>query len=294
MQKKWILALSLSLTLTTLGCAVPAIPFLDGAPAQDSAPIMVDADTLSTMIAEAAAQKVAQTLAAIPPTLVPTVALTQTPAPTATQPPTPTLTPTAYPQKGSELIAAEEGYIYYDYSTGYQIITPPNWLAIRPGEVEYAEAWGLPVASYPAVSSALQSMQSLDPNTYRLFVLDTQDGHFENSYLSNINILLSPADGASLDEIFAASVLTLPDQIPGLLVTDSNITQTEHATRMGLITSEWGSQLAAGESLRIYQQQALFVLNDTALVITFSSTVDFKDNILADFETVLTSLTPLE
>ena len=297
MQKKWTLPLSLLLALLTIGCAVPAIPLLDSAPAADPAPTIVDADTLATLVAEAAAQKVAQTLEAMPPTPLPTATATNTPQPTATPteiPPTATATAIEYPETGSDLVPEGDASIYYDYNTGYRVTTPANWLAVRPGEVEYAEAWGLPVASYPEVSSGLQSIQSLDPNTFRLFVLDTQEGHFENSYLSNINILAAPAGGATLDEIFAGSVLQLPEQIPGLVVTDSNIVDTENGERIGFITSEWDSQLAAGEPLRVYQQQAIFVLNDTSLILTFSSTVDFKDTIIADFDTMVASLTPLE
>mgnify|MGYP002640243481 CR=1 FL=1 len=294
MKKKWILLLSLTLALFTIGCALPAIPFLDNASEPAVAPTMIDDDTLATMVAEAAAQKVAQTLEAMPPTAAPTATITLTPVPTATLPPTATITPTAYPEAGSELLSEEDATTYYDYNNGYRITTPANWLPVRPGEVEYAEAWGLPVASYPAVSSALQGMQSLDPNTFRLFVLDTQDGHFENSYLSKISILVSPVSEATLEEIFAATVLDLPEKTPGLVVTDSNLIENDAGEKFGVITSEWDTQFAAGDVLRLYQQQVIVLMNDTSLVFTFSSTVDFKDTILADFDEMVTSLTPLK
>jgi len=296
MQKKSTLALTLVLSFVMIGCAVPAIPFLDTASEPVPAPTMIDADTLATLVADSVAQKIAQTLEAMPPTPQPTATATEPPPPTATPteiPPTATATPIEYPDSGSDLIPEENTYVYYDYSTGYGLTTPANWLAVRPGEVEYAEAWGLPVAAYPAVSSALQSMQSLDPNTFRLFVLDVQEGHFENSYLSNISLITYPANGASLDELFAASVLSLPEQIPGLLITDSNIVEND-GERMGSITSEWDSQLAAGATLRIYQQQAIFVFSERSLIVTLSSPVEFKDEILTDFEAIVASLTPLK
>ena len=63
---------------------------------------------------------------------------------------------------------------------------------------------------------------------------------------------------------------------------------------MGIITSEWDSQLAYGETLRLYQKQAVFVISDRSLIITFTSTADFKDAIIADFDTMVDSLEILD
>lgn len=296
MQTKRIVPLSLLSLFLVLGCAVPAIPFLDSAPTEP-APITIDADTLATMVADAAAQKVAQTQQAVPPTVQPTATTFETLLPTATPteiPATETATPLVLPETGSALIPVENAHLYYDYTGDYMLTTPANWLTVRPGEVEYTEAWGLPISAYPEVKTALQNMQSLDPNSFRLFVLDTQEGHFDNSFLSNINLLSAPANGATLDEIFAQSVIDLPEAIPGSLVTDSGISEHVNGLRMGVITSEWDSQLAYGETLRLYQKQVIFVISDRSLIITFTSTADFKDTILADFDTMVDNLTILE
>ena len=287
MQKKSTAILVLLMMLLTIGCAVPTLP-LNSVPA-NTVPPTVDADTLATLVADAAAQKIAQTLEAIPPTAT----ATETPLPTSTPtelPPTATATPIVYPGTGSELMQGETSTDYYDYTGGYMLTLPENWLPIRPGEIEYAEAWGLPVAAYPEVSSALQSMQSLDPSTFRLFVLDTQDGHFSNSFMSNINLLSAPTGGATLEEIFAQNVLDLPESIPGLVVTASSIEEHPVAGRMGVVTAEWETPLAAGKTIPAYQKQAIFVIHGRSLIVTLTSTVEFKDTILADFDRTIASL----
>ena len=291
MHKKLISTLSLLIIILMTGCAVPAIPFLDSAPAAEPIPTMVDDATLATMIADAAAQKVAQTLEALPPTPQPTATNTETPTEI---PPTATVTPIPYPETGSDLIPEGDTFVYYDYNNRYMLTSLENWVPIRPSEVEYAEAWGLPSAAYPEVRSALQSMQSLDPNTFRLFILDTQDGHFDNSFLSNINLLVSPANGATLEEIFAQTVLELPNTIPGLIVTDSTITDDKDNNLRGVVISEWDSQFVSGETMRIYQKQIIYLFDDNALVVTFTSRADFKDTILADFDQMIESLTALD
>ena len=292
MQKKWIAPLTLLTLVLTLGCAIPALPFLDNTPAE-AAPTAIDADTLATLVADSVAQKIAQTLEALPPTAFPTATITETPPPTSTPteiPPTATATPIEYPDTGSDLLEGESSSLYYDYSGNYMVTLPANWLAVRPGEVEYATAWGLPSAAYPEVNTALQSMQSLDPNTFRLFVLDTQDGHFDDGFLSNINFLSTPESEASLDEVFAQSVLSLPATISGLVVTDSRITEHPSGGRIGIIVSEWDTQILGGETLRLYQQQVIFVIQNRPLIITFTSTKAFKDTILPEFESILDSL----
>lgn len=295
-QKKWIAPFALLIMLLTLGCALPSIPFLDSSPAQPAAPATVDADTLATLVADSVSQKVAQTLEALPPTSTPTPLPTETPQPSPTPtdiPPTATATPIDYPEIGSDLLAENGMPVYYDYNGGYKVSLPANWLAIRPGEVEYTETWGLPIAAYPEVNGALQSMQSLDPNRFRLFMLDVQDGHFDTGFLSNISIISMPESEALLDEVFAQAVLELPNTIVGLVVTDSRIDKNAAEERMGIVTAEWDAQLASSETVHLYQKQAIFVIKKRALLVTFTSTVDFKDTLLPEMNALIDSLTPL-
>jgi hypothetical protein len=290
MQRKNLIRLLLLLSLfITLGCAMPALPFLDSAP-EAAPPTAVDADTLATLVADSVNKKVSQTLEALPPPPTATLLPTQTPmpSPTATFTITPTPTEIVYPETGSALVENEEGKItYYDYTGGYKADLPLNWLAVRPGEEEYTAAWALPVTSEPTVQQALQSMQSLDPNSFRLFVLDTQDEHFDNGFLSNINFLLDEESEATLDEIFAQNVLELPQAIPGLVVVDSHMDVTASGQEVGIVISEWDAQLATGEDIRLHQKQAILLVKNRALVITFTSTVDFKDTVIADFDTLV-------
>lgn len=291
-QRKWFLPFILFSLLVSLGCAT-SIPFL-GINSESTPVEMVDADTLATLVAESVAQKVTQTLAALPPTLIPTALPTETPLPSPT--PTATNTPTQvpYPESGSEFKEDIEGNpTYLDYSGGYTVNLPTDWLAIRPGETEYTAAWSLPEATRPEVQSALQSMQSLDPNSFRLFILDTRAEHAENSFLTNINLLLSPESDATLEEVFAQNVLDLPKAIPGLVVTDSTVETTTSKQDVGIIISEWDSKLSSGETVHIYQKQAIFTVKNHSLVITFTSTVDFKDTVLAEFDALLADFTLL-
>ncbi len=287
--------------LISIACST-SIPFLGTTPAE--APTEVA--NLETMVAAAVVEKVAQTLEAMPKTNTPTPPPSETPLPTKTPLPTETLlpsptatnlppspTPTSgdYPETGDNLVEGEDGkYAYFDYTGAYKIEIPEGWLPIRPGAEEYDAAWLLPEASSPEVRHALESMQSLDQNIFRIFILDTREGHYDEGIVSNINLLLDYQNHASLEEVFAQSVLNLPKSIPGLIVTSSNIIKTSSGIPYGIIISEWEKEDGTGNITHLYQQQALFSLNDKALSITFTSTQDFNNQILQDFEKLVDEL----
>ena len=281
-QKKFTLPLLMGFLLISMACAT-SIPFLNSEP--ETAPAEApDQNAIQTMIADAVNQKVSQTLEAIPPTPLPTE--TPLPSPTATEiPPTSTPTEVVYPETGSKVQENDDGSTtYFDYTGAYRVDIPAQWLAIRPGSIEYNAAWLLPEASVPEINASLQAMQSFDSNIFRIFALDVQEGHYSDGFVSNINFVLDHQNTASLEETFAQSVLALPDAISGLAVTSAEITATSLGVPVGIIESEWDAEGNTEQVIRIYQRQALFAVRNSFLIITFTSTVDFKDQLLGGFE----------
>lgn len=282
-QKKFLFPL---LLFFSLACAV-SNPFSKTVPETEKIPT-IDPVSIEIKIAEAAASKVAQTLEAIPTnTITPTP--TKTPFPTATEIlPTSTPTELPYPQTGSELEKSDDGLtVYTDYAGAYIANPPAEWLALRLGEVEYDEAWDLPETAAPEIQASLQAIKELDAKTHRLFILDIQEGHFSNGFITNIEFVLSPETEASLEEVFAQSVLGLPETLPGVLITAADITKTSSELPIGFIVSERELKADTGQNLRIYQKQVIFMVKNRSLAITLSSTVDFKDQVLPDFETMI-------
>jgi len=286
-KSKKILPAIVFIFLASLACSTSSIPFLDSAPESEDIE-ETDPNMISTMVAESVAEKVSQTLEAMPPTNTPLPPPTETstPMPTPTEmPPTSTPTKIVYPETGSVLQKDVDGsIIYLDYTGGYLVKTPENWLAIRIGEQEYIMAWSLLEASPPEIQSSLQDMQSLDPNTFRLFMLDTQEGHYDDGFVTNINLVLSLETDRTLEEVFAESVLALPLSIPDLVIISSEITETSSGEPVGIIISEWDAKSAVGDPIRLYQKQTLFMIKDQSLEIKFTSTVDFKDEVVDDFD----------
>ena len=292
-KRKFLFPLLLIFLLFSLACAT-SIPFLGTA--EDEADSVPDAQALETMIAKAALQKVMQTLEARPPTMTPT----PLPTGTATAPPTatelpPTSTPTAYPKIGTELEENDDGSsTYFDYTGGYKIDTPANWLALRPGEREYTAAWLIPEAANDEVKNSLQKMQSRDPNTYRLSVLDIQDGHYQNGFLSNINLIASIEEEVSLEVYFAQNVLELPEVFPDIIILSSDLSLTSTGIPVGIIETQWSLEDISGTIFNLYQKQAIFKAKNRYYILTFTSTDEFKSTIVKDFNLLVDSFMLLE
>ena len=283
-QKKILLLFALLFFTVSVACSTSSIPFIGGEPEAEAAPTVNPAD-LEIMIAEAAATKVAQTLEAIP-TNTATSIPTETPVPSPTPiPPTSTPTEVDYPNTGSTFEENDDGVmVYTDFVGAYTVNLPAKWLAMRPGEEEYTEALTLLEASVPEIEASLQAIESFDPDTFRLVALDTREGHYNGGFVGNINLVLSEETDASLEEFFAASVLGLPESLPGVLIISSDITATSSGVPVAFIASERDIVTDTGQDVRLYQKQALFMVKNRSLIVSFTSTVDFKDQILEDFD----------
>ncbi len=288
-QKKVLLSFALLFLTVSVACSTSSLPFIGGEPEAEAAPTVNPAD-LEIMIAEAAATKVAQTVEAIP-TNTATSVPTETPIPSPTPiPPTSTPTEVDYPSTGSALEENDDGVIVYtDYTGAYAIELPAKWLAMRPGEEEYTEALALPEASVPEIQASLLAIESFDPDVFRLVALDTREGHYNDAFVSNINVVLSEETDASLEEFFAASVLGLPESLPGVLIISSDITATSSGVPVAFIISERDIVTDTGQDIRLYQKQALFMVKNHSLIVSFTSTVDFKDQIIEDFDMMVDS-----
>jgi hypothetical protein len=72
--------------------------------------------------------------------------------------------------------------------------------------------------------------------------------------------------------------------LPGAVITSSNISETSSGEKVGFIIFEQDAATDAGAIIRIYQKIAIFVIENHSVVISYASPVDFKDQIIEDFD----------
>jgi hypothetical protein len=274
--------------LATIACVVPGLPTA-------SAPVFaptVDTGPIETMVAGTVSAAITQTALA-QPTSTPTSAATATATATATSTPAPTETPT--PQAQSTLTKQADGSILFaDARAGYQIKLPAGWLAVRVTEQEYLDAFSLEEAANTNIQQSLLSIQTEDPNTFRLLAIDTKAAHIQNDFVTDMRFVLDEKKAISLSS--DADLKAIADKVSASAtvfrfeVTSVKIVTTASGTKLGVIEAKSSFENAAGANVAIYQKQVFFNTKSGTQSIIFTTVTDLKQTTLPAFDTMLETI----
>jgi len=274
--------------LATIACVVPGLPTA-------SAPVFaptVDTGPIETMVAGTVSAAITQTALA-QPTSTPTSAATATATATATSTPAPTETPT--PQAQSTLTKQADGSILFaDARAGYQIKLPAGWLAVRVNEQEYLDAFSLEEAANTNIQQSLLSIQTEDPNTFRLLAIDTKAAHIQNDFVTDMRFVLDEKKAISLSS--DADLKAIADKVSASAtvfrfeVTSVKIVTTASGTKLGVIEAKSSFENAAGANVAIYQKQVFFNTKSGTQSIIFTTVTDLKQTTLPAFDTMLETI----
>jgi len=265
-----------------LACLISALACVLPGTQQPVAPIKPTADTrLEHMVAETVSAALELTANAVPTA-------------TSTLPP-PTVTATSQPSlTGSILTLQPDGStLFVDENGGYQISVPMGWLPVRVNEKEYYDAWSLPAAADSHIQAALQAVQKQDPQTFRLLVLDIQEGHIQNELVTNVNLIWDPSLTLSFDseEDLQKVADNLPSIVPGLTVSSVEIAvPADGAMPFGLIKSKIDGVNSSSAPVTLYQEQAYFNLKEGTLAISFTTESGFIETAEPVFGEMLKSI----
>ena len=274
--------------LATIACVVPGLPTA-------SAPVFaptVDTGPIETMVAGTVSAAITQTALA-QPTSTPTSTATATATATATSTPAPTETPT--PQAQSTLTKQADGSILFaDARAGYQIKLPAGWLAVRVNEQEYLDAFSLEEAANTNIQQSLLSIQTEDPNTFRLLAIDTKAAHIQNDFVTDMRFVLDEKKAISLSS--DADLKAFADKVSASAtvfrfeVTSVKIVTTASGTKLGVIEAKSSFENAAGANVAIYQKQVFFNTKSGTQSIIFTTVTDLKQTTLPAFDTMLETI----
>ena len=264
--------------LTGLACAVPGVSTVSN-PAPST-----DPGLLNTIVAETVAAAIVQTQRASESLSSPTIVIpaTETPAPV-----------NAPLEPGSTLSAQNDGTIlFHDEKAKLQMNVSPGWLPVRINQTEYYDAFSLPEAADPAVQAALAKINDLDPNFFRLFIYDLQDGHHLNGFVTNINVIWNIQGTINLndDRDIKNVAESLPTSVPNLTVKSTSIGTTVNAIPYGVVLSEIPGKTDSGADILLVQKQVYLNLSIGSLVLTFTTDDAIKDATMPFFDSMVDSL----
>lgn len=274
------------LGITTLACAVPALPF-GNTSSPTHLPLPTQDTRLEVMVAETVTAAIGMTQQALP---TPTKA-----APT----PKPTFTPepTATPSVESMLDKNKDGTsTFIDLTGKYQLTLPMQWLALRINFPEYEEALQLPEASNAAIQRSLEVIKEQDPNVFRLFMLDIAEEHADEGFVTNINLVWDQqmeADFTNADDLDTLAE-SLPASLENSTVTNAALKNTTNETPYGVITLETSATSQDGADIIIHQTLAFFDLPTGTLNITLSTTEKWHKTVTPSFDEFINSFIVLQ
>ena len=72
------------------------------------------------------------------------------------------------------------------------------------------------------------------------------------------------------------------------------MTETAEGIPVGIVVAEWDAKSLSGQDVRMYQKQAIFKVEVGTLVLTLTTTTDFKDTVLLEFDQKFDELVMLD
>ncbi len=277
---------ALILLITALACVVPGLSTASQ-PAPVASPLGTADTRLEIMVAETVSAALEQTQQAVPTA---TIEPTHTPAPLATITPSPT---PDVDDSGSTLNKLEDGTAQFtDTKVGYEVAVPKGWLPIRINSQEYLDAWLLPELTNPAMQRSLSSIEKMNPDELRLFILDIQEGHTEIDFVTNINFYWDEKKEMSLenDEDLKAEAEALPNALAGLEVTATELVTTPGGVPTGVITSKTPVTTVDGVAVELFQKQVFIKTRVGILLVTLTTTEELKQDVLSQFDAMIETL----
>jgi hypothetical protein len=278
--------------LAAIACVVPGL-------STASAPVFaptVDTGAIETRVAGTVSAAIAQTEQAQPTA---TATFPATPPPISTTP-APTETPTLVANNSqSTLIQQSDGStLFVDDRAGYEVTIPAEWLTVRVDGPEYLEAFSLEEAATANIQQSLLSVQTEDPNTFRLLAIDTQPSHIQNDLVTDMRFVLDEQKYISLSS--DADLQTIAQRIPASAevfrfeVTSVNIITSPSGVKFGVIEAESSFTDPAGTEVPIYQKQVFFNTKSGTQSIIFTTAADLKQTTLPAFDTMLETISMIE
>jgi hypothetical protein len=302
MNCRRIFFVALTLLATIPACVIPSI----AAPSTPLPTLTVDSAAIETMVALTVSAAIAQTEQSVPSPepasiIVVTAQTTSTPAPIATPTYAPQATATPTPEAASLsqslLTRLEDGsMLFADNRAGYQIQLPPGWLAVRLNEKEYLESFSLQEAANTHIQQALLGVQNEDPNSLRLFALDTQPAHIQNEFVSDIRFMLDAGKVISLNS--NDGLQAIADKIPASAtvfrfeVTSTRILTSVSGMQFGIIEAGSSFTNSAGVEVPLYQKQVYFNTRGGIQSITLTTLAGLKPALLPIFDAMLETIKP--
>ncbi len=269
---------SLSVFVLLIAIVACALPGQAAVPAPTMDPLAIESAVAGT--AQAAAQ---QTEQANP------IPATETMAPVNA----PSEAPEVISSYGTSLVKRADGSTQFkDYRAGVQIVFPSGWLAVRPGEPEYYEAWEKQGSQNQWLLEEIGSLQSLDLNVFRV---NTYDMHPEHSFygtLPKINVVFQQGDKRTLMQVEADEKRMIEVSVSkGHKFVASDFHTIPSGLQVLVFEDQSQSKSVDGTAYMFYNKGTYFKVSTGIVFIDLYMPGDHKEVLEPEYDQVIGSIT---
>lgn len=228
----------------------------------------------------------------------PTPTATFTPTPTFTPSPTPTSTPTHTPTATplptgiSTQELSDGSTLFIDYDNKYQLTLPEDWVIIPLVKEDLDIMLEQLSEENPDFANAAEAFKDLDSDVLRMAALNSKREYLIGGYASNITLaaLEDPVLSAMpLSFITGALEGSFSQQGVKVLTTGVNTIDNANGMEIEYIDVE---QSVAG--VKVQQRMVVFQSSGKLILMTISTTPNFKDEIFELANQIGSSLEPLK
>ncbi len=202
-------------------------------------------------------------------------------------------TPTSTPKissAGTSLATLADGSIQFtDYVAGIQVVIPSFWMVVRVGEQEYYAAWGKPETQNPVFVDIFNSLQSLDPKTFRMHAFDVRSDHIINNDVTQVDVVFIQGDERTLKKL-RSDELNDPPRLKGYKVLKSNFFDLPQGIQALNIEIQWKSSNGASQTGLGSRRRVIFKAPGGAIAVDLNVLMDKKDLSMLDYEQLLNSI----
>ncbi|RPJ25995.1 MAG: hypothetical protein EHM33_13125 [Chloroflexi bacterium] len=270
------LPLALSASVILIAIVACVLPGQTVQPAPVTNPVSIESAVAGT--AQAAAQ---QTQQANPVPATATFLPTEAP-----------MLPEVISSYGTSLVKRGDGSTQFrDYRAGVQIIFPPNWLPMRPGEPEYYEAWEKG-SQNQWILEEIASIQNLDLNVFRVNSYDMHPEHTLYDILPKINVVFQQGDLRTLEQVEDDEKRMIENSVQaGHEVLSSDYRGTSGGLQTLVFENQSQSKSSDNIDFMFYNKGTYFRVPTGMVFIDLFLSSEMKDALQEEYDQIFESIT---
>ncbi len=194
---------------------------------------------------------------------------------------------------GTSLVKRDDGSTQFrDYRAGVQIVFPPNWLPVRPGEPEYYEAWEKEGAKSQWVLEEIASIQTLDLNVFRVNSYDMHPEHILYDVLPKINVVFQQGDTRALKQVEADEKRMIENSVQaGHEFVSSDYQEISGGLQILIFEDQTQSKSPDDIDFMFYNKGVYFQVPTGMVFIDLFLPAEMKDALQPEYDQIVGSIT---